>query len=194
MHPISHLIVHRCADGGPGHRLAAATRAAEHTLDAVQMEGMVTDLQLAREKQAEFDRWKRDNNKQLPVELSVTVLTTGFWPTYKVCPRCSDKQCQNDPDAMTSSIRFWQANGKACIYLVGMLNAGFWPTYKVCMRELAKHTSTENQHRGWKYHESCQLWPHFQSSEDQGTIASFCSDHTYLSSSAWQHVLLQGCH
>ena len=43
----------------------------------------MTDLQLAREKQADFDRWKRENNRQLPVELSVTVLTTGFWPTYK---------------------------------------------------------------------------------------------------------------
>ena len=51
-----------------------------------QMEGMVTDLQLAREKQADFDRWKRDNNRQLPVEMSVTVLTTGFWPTYKARP------------------------------------------------------------------------------------------------------------
>ena len=50
------------------------------------MEGMVTDLQLAREKQADFDRWKRENNRQLPVELSVTVLTTGFWPTYKAGP------------------------------------------------------------------------------------------------------------
>ena len=48
----------------------------------------MTDLQLAREKQAEFDRWKRDINKQLPVELSVTVLTTGFWPTYKVLGLC----------------------------------------------------------------------------------------------------------
>ena len=50
---------------------------------ALQMEGMVTDLQLAREKQADFDRWKRENNRQLLVEMSVTVLTTGFWPTYK---------------------------------------------------------------------------------------------------------------
>ena len=61
----------------------------------MQMEGMVTDLQLAREKQVEFDRWKRDNDKQLPVELSVTVLTTGFWPTYKVCrPPCNVRACK----------------------------------------------------------------------------------------------------
>lgn len=55
----------------------------------MQMEGMVTDLQLAKEKQADFERWKRDNNRQLPVEMSVTVLTTGFWPTYKVTARAS---------------------------------------------------------------------------------------------------------
>jgi cullin 1 len=41
------------------------------------MEGMVTDLQLAREKQQNFDDWKQRKNKQLPIDLSVTVLTTG---------------------------------------------------------------------------------------------------------------------
>jgi cullin 1 len=42
-----------------------------------KMEGMVTDLQLAREKQKNFDEWKQRKNKQLPIDLSVTVLTTG---------------------------------------------------------------------------------------------------------------------
>lgn len=49
----------------------------------LQMEGMVTDLQLAREKQQMFEDWKDRTNKQLAIDLSVTVLTTGFWPTYK---------------------------------------------------------------------------------------------------------------
>lgn len=53
---------------------------------ALQMEGMVTDLALAREKQPLFDKWKSEKRKQLPIDLTVTVLTTGFWPTYKVCP------------------------------------------------------------------------------------------------------------
>eukprot|EP00877_Chromochloris_zofingiensis_P005717 jgi/Chrzof1/15146/Cz09g29020.t1 len=48
-----------------------------------KMEGMVTDLQLAREKQQMFEDWKDRTNKQLAIDLSVTVLTTGFWPTYK---------------------------------------------------------------------------------------------------------------
>lgn len=48
-----------------------------------KMEGMVTDLQLAREKQQQFDDWIQRNDKQLSIELNVTVLTTGFWPTYK---------------------------------------------------------------------------------------------------------------
>lgn len=50
----------------------------------VQMEGMVTDLQLAREKQQAFEGWQRANNKSSPIDLSVTVLTTGFWPAFKV--------------------------------------------------------------------------------------------------------------
>ncbi|KAI8467553.1 MAG: Cullin [Monoraphidium minutum] len=48
-----------------------------------KMEGMVTDLQLAREKQQTFEGWKEARGKELAVDLSVTVLTTGFWPTYK---------------------------------------------------------------------------------------------------------------
>ena len=48
------------------------------------MEGMVTDLQLAREKQQAFESWQRSNSKSSPIELSVTVLTTGFWPAFKV--------------------------------------------------------------------------------------------------------------
>lgn len=46
-----------------------------------KMEGMVTDLQLAREKQAAFEAWKDAKGKALAVDMSVTVLTTGFWPT-----------------------------------------------------------------------------------------------------------------
>ena len=51
-----------------------------------QMEGMVTDLQLAREKQQGFETWQKENGKSLSIEMSVQVLTTGFWPQYKVRP------------------------------------------------------------------------------------------------------------
>lgn len=50
---------------------------------SLQMEGMVTDLQLAREKQQQFEDWMEQRSKKLSIDLSVTVLTTGFWPTYK---------------------------------------------------------------------------------------------------------------
>ncbi|CAI9100061.1 OLC1v1036983C1 [Oldenlandia corymbosa var. corymbosa] len=47
-----------------------------------KMEGMVTDLALARENQKEF---KEHLVKNPPgIDFSVTVLTTGFWPSYKV--------------------------------------------------------------------------------------------------------------
>lgn len=48
-----------------------------------KMEGMVTDLQLARDKAAAFQEWKDRSGRQFAVDVSVTVLTTGFWPTYK---------------------------------------------------------------------------------------------------------------
>ncbi len=56
------------------------------------MEGMVNDLQLAREKHAGFNEWKTEQKRTLPYDMVVSVLTTGFWPTYKVCHSCpSDK-------------------------------------------------------------------------------------------------------
>ncbi|XVF72564.1 hypothetical protein PTKIN_Ptkin12aG0131400 [Pterospermum kingtungense] len=49
-----------------------------------KMEGMVTDLTLARENQANFEDYLRNNSAAHPgIDLTVTVLTTGFWPSYK---------------------------------------------------------------------------------------------------------------
>lgn len=49
-----------------------------------RMEGMLKDLQLAREGQATFQAYLDDHQEDHPgLELSVSVLTTGFWPTYK---------------------------------------------------------------------------------------------------------------
>ncbi|RWR94137.1 cullin-1-like protein [Cinnamomum micranthum f. kanehirae] len=49
-----------------------------------KMEGMVTDLTLARENQASFEEYMANNPHAGPgIDLTVTVLTTGFWPSYK---------------------------------------------------------------------------------------------------------------
>ncbi|GER55913.1 cullin 1 [Striga asiatica] len=49
-----------------------------------KMEGMVTDLALARENQVSFEEYLTNNSHASPgFDLTVTVLTTGFWPTYK---------------------------------------------------------------------------------------------------------------
>lgn len=55
-----------------------------------KMEGMLTDLAVARDMQVTFATWLADKADKAaappasrPVDLSVTVLTTGFWPTYK---------------------------------------------------------------------------------------------------------------
>jgi len=57
-----------------------------------KMEGMVTDLALAREKQAVFQAWRANKRGgDTPeaaalggMDLSVTLLTTGYWPSYGV--------------------------------------------------------------------------------------------------------------
>ncbi|CAK9199261.1 unnamed protein product [Sphagnum troendelagicum] len=49
-----------------------------------KMEGMVTDLTLARENQASFEEYLSEAATSNPgIDLTVTVLTTGFWPSYK---------------------------------------------------------------------------------------------------------------
>ncbi|KAF1887345.1 hypothetical protein Lal_00040947 [Lupinus albus] len=49
-----------------------------------KMEGMVTDLTLAKENQTSFEEYLSNNTNADPgIDLTVTVLTTGFWPSYK---------------------------------------------------------------------------------------------------------------
>ncbi|XP_044498351.1 cullin-1 [Mangifera indica] len=49
-----------------------------------KMEGMVTDLTLAKENQNNFEEYLNNNPNANPgIDLAVTVLTTGFWPSYK---------------------------------------------------------------------------------------------------------------
>ncbi|KAK2996180.1 hypothetical protein RJ639_029530 [Escallonia herrerae] len=49
-----------------------------------KMEGMVTDLTLAKENQSNFEEYLSNNPNINPgIDLTVTVLTTGFWPSYK---------------------------------------------------------------------------------------------------------------
>ena len=45
----------------------------------------VTDLTLAREQHSTFSQYLSDlpEEKQPRIDLTVTVLTTGFWPSYK---------------------------------------------------------------------------------------------------------------
>ncbi|GJS89416.1 cullin-1 isoform X1 [Tanacetum coccineum] len=49
-----------------------------------KMEGMLTDLALAKENQSHFTEYLANNTEVSPgIDLTVSVLTTGFWPTYK---------------------------------------------------------------------------------------------------------------
>ncbi|KAM3751254.1 hypothetical protein ACB098_04G094800 [Castanea mollissima] len=49
-----------------------------------KMEGMVTDIILAREYQTKSVEYLRSNSNANPgIDFSVIVLTSGFWPTYK---------------------------------------------------------------------------------------------------------------
>ncbi|XP_062108607.1 cullin-1-like isoform X2 [Humulus lupulus] len=49
-----------------------------------KMERMLTDVTLAKENQTSFEKYQCDNaHANLGIDLTVTTLTTGFWPSYK---------------------------------------------------------------------------------------------------------------
>ncbi|CAL4956644.1 unnamed protein product [Urochloa decumbens] len=49
-----------------------------------KMEGMLTDVALAKDNQSKYEAFISNNPELNPsVDLSVQVLTTGYWPTYK---------------------------------------------------------------------------------------------------------------
>ncbi|PIN02365.1 Cullin [Handroanthus impetiginosus] len=50
-----------------------------------KMEGMVTDMTLARENHKHFQEYLSTNQANPGLDLTVTVLTTGFWPSYRSC-------------------------------------------------------------------------------------------------------------
>ncbi|KAI9114468.1 hypothetical protein K1719_014696 [Acacia pycnantha] len=51
-----------------------------------KMEGMMTDLAIAKDTQRSFEEYLHENPLSKPgIDLSVSVLTTGFWPTYRSC-------------------------------------------------------------------------------------------------------------
>jgi len=48
-----------------------------------KLEGMVTDMNLSQDIQSAFSDHIKDKKIKLETDLTVQVLTTGFWPTYK---------------------------------------------------------------------------------------------------------------
>ena len=48
-----------------------------------KLEGMVTDMNLSSDMQSAFTDHLNDKEVKLDTDLTVQVLTTGFWPTYK---------------------------------------------------------------------------------------------------------------
>jgi len=49
-----------------------------------KMEGMINDVTVAKDKHTDLENYIRTNPELNPkVDLSVQVLTTGYWPTYK---------------------------------------------------------------------------------------------------------------
>jgi cullin 1 len=121
------------------------------------MEGMVTDLQLAREKQTQFEDWMRDRGKAPAVDISVTVSLKERSSMPGASCMMGVVWCVHMSSTLTLSV--WH------IALCGsqVLTTGFWPTYKsielALPREMVEGVElfkefyeAENKHRwgaGW---------------------------------------------
>ncbi|MCD7470105.1 hypothetical protein HAX54_009686 [Datura stramonium] len=71
-----------------------------------KMEGMVTDLSLVKENQTHFQEYINNNPAMNPgIDMTVTVLTTGFWPSYKSC-------VLNLPVEMVAALLLFNASDK----------------------------------------------------------------------------------
>jgi cullin 1 len=49
-----------------------------------KLEGMIKDKSLSEELQKDFDSYVENKKKTLPISFSPQVLTTGFWPSFKI--------------------------------------------------------------------------------------------------------------
>ncbi|VVA89806.1 unnamed protein product [Arabis nemorensis] len=80
------LLFDRCANDE--HERSIVTKLKEQfgSVFTSKMEGMVTDMSLARESQSSFEEYLTSNMTANPgIDLTVTVLTSGFWPSYRTC-------------------------------------------------------------------------------------------------------------
>lgn len=101
-----------------------------------KMEGMVQDLQMAREKERNFRNWLEERNITLPLDMNVTVLTTGYWPSYKTLE-------MELPDGMVTGLQHFSqfhdeaAPSRKLIWQLGLgsvhLKATFDKTYELVM-------------------------------------------------------------
>ena len=49
-----------------------------------KLEGMIRDLAVGEDRRQEFTKYLKDIKVQLPVDFHLELLSSGFWPTYKV--------------------------------------------------------------------------------------------------------------
>lgn len=49
-----------------------------------KLEGMIKDQSLSDDLQKEFEKYCENKKKELPISFSPQVLTTGFWPSFKI--------------------------------------------------------------------------------------------------------------
>jgi len=47
------------------------------------IEGMMNDLELARENSKKYNDWRSNQEGEDPVDFDIKILTTSYWPSYK---------------------------------------------------------------------------------------------------------------
>lgn len=103
-----------------------------------KMEGMLTDMSVAKDNQSKYEQHINDKPQLHPsVDLSVQVLTTGFWPTYK----SSDI---NLPSEMVCRLLPWS------LLLLSCISSNYWAQLHFqikCVEVFKEFYQTVTKHR-----------------------------------------------
>lgn len=151
----------------------------------------VTDLTLARENQTSFEEYLNNNSNANPgIDLTVTVLTTGFWPSYK----------SFDLNLPAEMVRAWYIFLLYfCVFCLMFWYIFIYPCQVKCVEVFKEFYQTKTKHRKltWIYSlGTCNIIGKFDAKPMDIIVTTYQVIYIYLMivSSTQRPILLKKIH
>lgn len=74
------------------------------------IEGMMNDLDIAKEHSKKYQEWRTNKGDEDPIDFSIKILTTSYWPTYKSFELSVPAEIKTCMDNFTSFYTHQQQN------------------------------------------------------------------------------------